>query len=272
MSERLSILIVDDEPENLDLLERTLGFDYDVHRASSGAEALEVLKDLDELAVIITDQRMPGLSGTELLRHVRLRKPEAVRVILTGYTSPADLIEAINSSNVYRYMTKPWNVDQLTRVVRRATRLYQAGGDELLDESTALPNRGLLLRELEREVSRAGRSSVRLAVLALRVEGDDGGGALPELTFVEVADALRRHTRSTDLLAAPSRGVFAVVLTDCVDLDAATARLRDAASGCDSFARARESNPRLEIAIARAIYPADGDSAVALLRALALYP
>ena len=114
------ILVVDDEPDNLDLLYRTFYREYQVLRAESGAAALEILARERDVAVIISDQRMPGMSGTEFLSLTATQYPDAIRIILTGYTDVEDLVEAINSGKVFKYVTKPWESEALQGVVRQA--------------------------------------------------------------------------------------------------------------------------------------------------------
>lgn len=114
------ILVVDDEPDNLDLLFRTFHRDYKVLRAESGHEALEILAREGEVAVIISDQRMPFMSGTEFLSMTATRYPDIIRIILTGYTDVEDLVEAINSGKVFKYVKKPWDDEELKVVVRQA--------------------------------------------------------------------------------------------------------------------------------------------------------
>ncbi|MFK8182848.1 MAG: response regulator [Phormidesmis sp.] len=114
------ILVVDDEPDNLDLLYRTFYRDFKVIKAQSGQDALERLSQQDDIAVIISDQRMPGMSGTELLRVTADRYPNSIRIMLTGYTDVEDLVEAINEGKVFKYVTKPWEEDDLRTVVNQA--------------------------------------------------------------------------------------------------------------------------------------------------------
>ncbi|MEO0457192.1 MAG: GAF domain-containing protein [Cyanobacteria bacterium P01_A01_bin.114] len=114
------ILVVDDEPDNLDLLYRTFYREFKVLRAESGHAALELLDDHPDLAVIISDQRMPGMSGTDLLRIAADRYPNTIRIMLTGYTDVEDLVEAINEGKVFKYVTKPWEEAELTAVVYQA--------------------------------------------------------------------------------------------------------------------------------------------------------
>ncbi len=118
---KLKILVVDDEPDNLDLLYRTFHRDYKVLRANSGPEALELLAEEGEVAVIISDQRMPLMSGTEFLSLTASQYPDTIRIILTGYTDVEDLVEAINSGKVFKYVTKPWEAEDLKAVVKQAT-------------------------------------------------------------------------------------------------------------------------------------------------------
>ncbi|MBN3877233.1 MULTISPECIES: response regulator [unclassified Nostoc] len=114
------ILVVDDEPDNLDLLYRTFYRDYKVLRATSGPAALDLLAQEGEIAVIISDQRMPMMSGTEFLSLTATQYPDIIRIILTGYTDVEDLVEAINAGKVFKYVTKPWEAEELKAVVRQA--------------------------------------------------------------------------------------------------------------------------------------------------------
>ncbi|MDP8964682.1 MAG: response regulator [Cyanobacteriota bacterium] len=114
------LLVVDDEPDNLDLLYRTFHREYRVLRAENGPDALEILAKEGDVAVIISDQRMPLMSGTEFLSLTATQYPDIIRIILTGYTDVEDLVEAINAGKVFKFVTKPWNADELRAVVRQA--------------------------------------------------------------------------------------------------------------------------------------------------------
>lgn len=118
------MLVVDDEPDNLDLLYRTFRRDFNVLRAESGVVALDVLAAEGEVAVIISDQRMPEMKGTEFLSKTVPQFPDTMRIILTGFTDVEDLVEAINSGQVYKYITKPWDPNELKAVVQRAVETY----------------------------------------------------------------------------------------------------------------------------------------------------
>ncbi|MBD2577812.1 response regulator [Oscillatoria sp. FACHB-1406] len=114
------ILVVDDEVDNLELLYRTFYREYRVLQAESGPDALEILAREPDIAAIVSDQRMPMMSGTEFLSLTAVQYPDIMRIILTGYTDVEDLVEAINSGKVFRYVTKPWEPEALKEVVRQA--------------------------------------------------------------------------------------------------------------------------------------------------------
>lgn len=122
---KAKMLVVDDEPDNLDLLYRTFRRDFQVLKAESGVRALEVLASEGEVAVIISDQRMPEMKGTEFLSRTVPQFPDTMRIILTGFTDVEDLVEAINSGQVYKYITKPWDPNELKAVVQRAAETYE---------------------------------------------------------------------------------------------------------------------------------------------------
>jgi response regulator RpfG family c-di-GMP phosphodiesterase len=114
-----TILAVDDEPANLRMLERLFRKDYRILTATNGEEALEVLKQ-EDVTLIITDQRMPGMNGTQLLRESLGTNPDAIKIILTGYSDIDALVEAINTARVYRFVSKPWDPTALKQVVQDA--------------------------------------------------------------------------------------------------------------------------------------------------------
>jgi len=119
------IMIVDDEPANLRTLTRLLRGEYQMVSAESGAEALNLLQQHD-VALLISDQRMPEMTGIELMKATVALRPQMIKILLTGYTDVEALIESINSRLVYRYVTKPWNNDDLRVTVSQALEHYEA--------------------------------------------------------------------------------------------------------------------------------------------------
>jgi DNA-binding NtrC family response regulator len=120
---RYPILVVDDEQDNLDAFRFNFRKAFDIVTASGGAEALAVLAER-EVAVVVTDQRMPKMTGVELLREVRARQPDCVGIILTAFTDVDVLVEAINLGQVYRYITKPWDAREVRGVLQYAIERY----------------------------------------------------------------------------------------------------------------------------------------------------
>jgi DNA-binding NtrC family response regulator len=117
------ILIVDDEPEILFSLRGLLRRDFDVHIAESGAEALEILRR-EPIHVLMTDQRMPQMSGAELLKHACGVSPHAIRIVFTGYADIKAVVGAINEGHVFRYLTKPWDPDELRELLLEAAKQH----------------------------------------------------------------------------------------------------------------------------------------------------
>lgn len=117
------ILCVDDEIDNVEALERIFRTSYSVLTATSGKQALELLKK-HEVAVIISDQRMPQMKGVEFLEKSIASHPDAIRILLTGYTDINSVIDAINTGQVYRYINKPWEIHDLQSTVARAVERY----------------------------------------------------------------------------------------------------------------------------------------------------
>ncbi|MFN2577491.1 MAG: response regulator [Pyrinomonadaceae bacterium] len=122
---KYKILIVDDEAPNLRALERLFRDEHEVITATSGLEALAVLENHD-VALLISDQRMSEMNGIELVRRTVPLRPHMVRMLLTGYTDVSSLIDAINCGHVYKYVTKPWDNEELVITVSRALAHYDA--------------------------------------------------------------------------------------------------------------------------------------------------
>ena len=145
-----NLLLVDDEKDILRTLTLTFEGEYKVFTARSGLEALEILEKQD-ISLIISDQRMPEMTGVELLQKAITINPHAIRIILTGYTDTAALIQAINKGHIYQYVTKPWDRQDFKVIVKRALESYeltmenqrllkelQAANDRLRDENTLI--------------------------------------------------------------------------------------------------------------------------------------
>jgi two-component system response regulator HupR/HoxA len=153
------ILIVDDEPAILESLELTLGGDYRVFTAARGEDALAIL-EREEIALVISDQVLPGMSGVEFLEKAIERNPSAIRMLLTGYADIGSLSRGINEGRIYRYIQKPWEPDEVRLNVKRALEAYELATENVqLAAALAEANERLraenvsLRREVERRYS-----------------------------------------------------------------------------------------------------------------------
>lgn len=133
-----TILCVDDEIDNLDALERLFRKKYQILKADSGDKALELIRAHGEnISLILTDQRMPKMSGVELLEEVIKIQPEIVRILITGFTELESVIQAVNKGQIYRYITKPWDPTDLGNTVDRAVERFHLN-KELKEKTAAL--------------------------------------------------------------------------------------------------------------------------------------
>ncbi len=119
MPDRPPVLVVDDEPLNRDLLRRTLKRDVEVLEAEDAPQALEVLAARRDIALVLTDQLMPGPSGTELARSVRLGWPDVPVVLMTGYDQDPALAKALADGLVVAIVAKPWQAPALRQLIAR---------------------------------------------------------------------------------------------------------------------------------------------------------
>ncbi|HET6246514.1 MAG TPA: response regulator [Tepidisphaeraceae bacterium] len=127
------ILVVDDEPEMLYSLRNLLRREFEVYTARSGEEGIEILQQ-HEIHLVMTDQRMPMMTGVELLHRLKTEHPGAMRLIFTGYADIKTVIDAINQGNVFRYITKPWDPEELLGALREAGQRY----DQIVDRNHLL--------------------------------------------------------------------------------------------------------------------------------------
>jgi signal transduction histidine kinase len=118
-----TVLVVDDEADVVRSVQDLLRLEYRVLGETRASEACKLL-EREEVHIIMTDQRMPEMSGVDFLRHCRNEYPDAIRLLFTGYADIRAVIEAINQGNVYRYITKPWDPDELLTIIRDAAEKY----------------------------------------------------------------------------------------------------------------------------------------------------
>src|SRR5206468_2227027 len=217
-------LLVDDEPDILRAFTFNYGDDFEVLTAGSGAQGLSLL-ETHEPAVIVADQRMPAMSGTEFLERSMAIRPDAVRIILTGYTDIDAIIQAINRSRIYRYVTKPWESEELRLTLRRAVEtfhLVRENGrlvEELRRANERLAAENAYLREIERPHEIVGDSAAMRSVLELiarvtgsrttvLLEGETGTGKELVARAIHAGGPRRDHLFVAVNCAALSEGLL----------------------------------------------------------------
>jgi len=147
------LLIVDDEPNVCDSVHDLLRREFRVLKAHSAAEGCRLLRE-EEIHIVMSDQRMPQISGVELLTRIKSRYPRAIRMLFTGYADVESIIAAINQGHVFAFLKKPWQPEELEAAVRQAAQEY----DRLMEVAR------------EREALLAEVSSLQSRVSALESE------------------------------------------------------------------------------------------------------
>ena len=242
-----SILIIDDEADNLKALERTLTTVAQVHSAASGKEGLEILKK-ETVSLIICDQRMPEMTGIEFFKAIKDSHPHIIRIILTGYTDAQDLIEAINEVGLNRYITKRWDKQELKLVIQRALEHFKATTHNkklleelknvneglektvqertqklkelsITDELTQVGNLRSFWQMLKTEMERSSRYKHLLSLLMIDVDhfkkyNDEFGHTIGDKILKMIAQTLKKNIRNTDFLARYGGEEFVVILPE----------------------------------------------------------
>ena len=267
------LLIVDDESDQLDALERALRRDFDVSRALSGLQALERISMAPDVAVVLTDVRMPGMGGLELLAEVRRLAPTATRVAASGAIDVRGMAEAINSGNVDQFVLKPWEPELLRVQMVSALRMHEAAKERGVlerlastDPLTEIANRRHFDARLQVELERAKRHGRSVAIAMIDVDrfkdlNDRLGHAQGDVCLRRAAQAMALNVRSLDFVARLGGDEFAILMPD--------SDLRAAVRVAERVRLAVESSA-LTVSIGVAAFPENGplgpDDAAGLLR------
>jgi signal transduction histidine kinase len=123
MNKEIHVLYIDDEDNNLKSFRATLRKDFKIFTAIDAEEGLRIARE-EEIHVCIADQRMPGMTGTEFFEQMVKINPDPIRILLTGYSDIASVIDAINKGEVYRFIDKPWNIEQIKNSIKNAADIY----------------------------------------------------------------------------------------------------------------------------------------------------
>ena len=202
---RCSLLVVDDEPYVRSTLTACLQGEFEVLAASSGDEALRLLQER-EIDVILSDQRMQGMSGVELLDWVRQNRPKTIRILMTGFAELEDAVQAINRGQVLRFLLKPWRLNELQETMREAARAcrLERSHDLLLQEVRRL-NTELELRVRQKtvELEEANRQLHQRNLMLERLALTDELTGLPNRRAIDqiLQSEVRRRSRYPSTLA-----------------------------------------------------------------------
>lgn len=214
--EEYSVLFVDDEQNILNSLKRLLlDEEFGILTAAGGEEALKLLAGGEQPAVIVTDQRMPGMDGAEFLARAKEISPDSIRIMLTGYSDIAAAVDAVNRGGISRYITKPWNDDEIKQIIREALKHYG-----LLQENrrltAELQEKNRLLEEfnaaLERKVQERTKELLR------------------KMKELEGRDRIQQHLLNLASLEETLQVVLAV-LREVLDVEAAAVYLLEGDGG-----------------------------------------
>lgn len=124
MHKHINALFIDDEKSNLTSFKAAFRRDFNVFLAESASEGLDILRN-NEIHVILTDQRMPEKTGVEFLSSILEEFPNAIRILVTGYTDMDALVDAVNKGHIFKYISKPWDNEKLKEIIIKAYEIYQ---------------------------------------------------------------------------------------------------------------------------------------------------
>ena len=148
MAEKLNLLFVDDEKQILIPLKAMFKKRYGVFTAVSGPSALEIIRD-NSIQIIVSDQRMPEMTGIELLKRVKRISPHTVRILLTGYADINAVIDSVNTGEIFRFIEKPWNNERLKQTIDTAAKISLTQTEKILNQDknsqTSLPQLNILV-------------------------------------------------------------------------------------------------------------------------------
>ena len=221
-ADRPRVLFVDDEERILSGLKLLFNQHYEVHLATGGERALELLGK-HHFHVIVSDQRMPNMTGTELLSKARLASPNTVRILLTGYSDLAAIVGSVNEGEVYRFASKPWNTQDIRATLAEAASIGQALESAPVASSSAVkPDEAVLFLDSDREVYLAARDLFGRAYRVLYAS--DLASALQALQgekigvlVADIEDNQRSHQTFFKLLKQEHPEIVTIAMTASSD-------------------------------------------------------
>ncbi len=189
---KYNLLLVDDEPEILASLYRNLRKEYCCFRADGGQQAIDVL-DKQSIDLLICDQRMPQITGDQVLAHAFSTQPDSIRILLTGYADFESLVKAVNSGQMYRYVAKPWDMEELRITIKRALESLQLKRD---------------LVEAKQQIEHSYHHAVNMLCIASEGKDEDTASHIQRVRFYTKSLAL---SIGQDEMDAEHLGVMSIL-------------------------------------------------------------
>lgn len=217
--EKITLLIIDDEPGVLRTLKSSLHRHYHVLTTEKKDEVWEILSQ-ETVHIIICDERMREIKGSDLLSEVRQKYPQVVRILLSGYTDLSTLQDAINKARVFKFVAKPWDLDELKTVLEEAHEFFEENrSNQYVDTITELKSTVALNDILDAEIQRCTRyhhplSTVMIGLKDLSLLHKVHGFQVGEQILKKIAEIVCGELRASDLAGRLDEDVFLVILTE----------------------------------------------------------
>jgi two-component system cell cycle response regulator len=220
------LLCIEDDPSVMASVARLLRDDFEVLQARSGDEAMALIDKHDDVAIVLTDQRLPGVTGLELLAQVQNKVPDAVRAVFSGQMDIQDMVQAINTQRLHRFILKPWDneyfrVQMLEALANHSTLREKSQLEQLsvTDSVTGLKNHRYFQDRLRIEVERALRHSRPLTMAMIDIDrfknvNDQHGHPVGDLVLKASALRFLDQVRSIDTVARYGGEEFAIIMPD----------------------------------------------------------
>jgi two-component system cell cycle response regulator len=267
------LLIVDDETATRDALKRTLRGEFEILEASSADEALKVLKENKDIAVILTDEKMPHKSGTALLSDVRILYPRVARAMISGQVKIEQMMVAINSAEVHRFILKPWE-NEILRLQMQEALLFHHSLEEITrleklaitDPVTGLSNHRYFQEKIRKEMERSQRHSRVFSLMMVDVDhfkkfNDKFGHPEGDKALAQIAKLLKSATRTADSVSRYGGEEFALILPETAKPAAVEVadRIRRDLENISVSAALMEPHP-ITLSIGVSSFPDDGNT------------
>jgi diguanylate cyclase (GGDEF)-like protein len=274
------LLLVDDDSQTRDALRRTLRADFEIIDASSADQALKILGESSDISIVLTDENMPGKTGTALLSEVKILYPKIARVMISGQVKLEQMMVAINSAEVHRFILKPWENDSLRLQLQEAHLFHQSLEEitrletlAITDPVTGLTNHRYFQEKIREEIQRAQRHERLLSLMMIDVDhfkkfNDLFGHPEGDKALAQISRLLKSATRTGDSVSRYGGEEFALILPETgkpAALDVADRIRRDLENV--SVGGVPESPHLVTLSLGVSNFPEDATSAESLIEA-----